>query len=248
MSGVDSDIRKEQREHLRRMNTKEKAAYIWGYYKWHMIGIIFVIIFITSLVHDMLQNSRPSFIDILMINVSAGFDAGDRLIDDIASFSGVDTDEYRIDVDSSLYINEDDLAMSGPVAAASAQKLVALFAAGEVDVMIAPEPVLKSYLSAGIFTDPGTVLDASYIRELEEKGYELYYRKLSETMDPEEMDENFEDREVCVGIVINNSSYLSEIGAYGRLSPNSGTDVIFIFSSVGKHLDNARSFLEMITR
>ena len=248
MSSVEEDIRKEQREHLRRMNTKEKAAYIWGYYKWHMIGVLFAIILITSLIHDMLQNSRPVFVDILLLNTDAGFDAGERLVSDIASFSGVDTREYRINVDSSLYINEDDSVPPGPVAAASAQKLLALYAAGEVDVMIAPEAVIESYLRAGIYTDPETVLEKSYIKELENKGYELYFRKLSEMTDPEDMDEAFKDRDVCVGIVINNSSYLSEAGVYDGLSPDSETDVIFTFSSVGQHLDNARSFLDLITR
>jgi hypothetical protein len=66
--------------------------------------------------------------------------------------------------------------------------------------------------------------------------------------DPEDMEEPIKDREVCIGIIVNNSRYLSETGAYSGLSADSGTNVIFTFSSVGQHLENACYFLDMIAR
>ena len=227
------------------MDTRQKLAYIRDYYKWHIIIALAVVIFLISFIRDMRENSKPSYIDIVFVNAAPYFNAEERLKPDIEAYSDIDTKEYKINIDSSIIIGSD--GDTSPATIGSTQKFLALYAAKEVDVMIAPEPVIDMYIKADIFADPTEILSPEEIDRLSQKGYTLYYRKLSERIEPEERDTLMEDKDVCIGIVLNNSSYLSDIGAFPADNISSNTPVIFTFSSVSEHLESARSFLNLLT-
>ncbi len=241
---VEKEIREEQKKKLSRMSTKEKLSYIWDYYKWHIIITVALLAISISLAKDIRHNKMPSFINVLMANASPYFDPENRLVSDIAEYGEVDLNSQRISVDSSILIDNDS---TSPLAMGSAQKLLAMYAANEVDVMIAPESVIDFYLKTKIFADPLELLDEAQAKRLKDAGYEFYYRKLSEMTDPEEEEMPSEDREVCVGIIINNSSYLSEIGAYTGLEDKSGPPVIFTFAKGSEKKENAILFLNLLT-
>ncbi len=249
---LEQEIRKKQKESFAKMTPGQKLSYIFGYYKWHILAAVAFVIIVTSVTRDLINGNRPVFVNILLVNASPWFDPEERLKGDIASRFNVNTDEYRIDIDSSVTIG-DPQEMS-PVSVASAQKLMALYAAGETDVMIAPESVIDIYLQAGIFADPTAFLSESELKALESKGYELCYRKQSEMSDEDTaaaadagISQPSEDRDVCVGIIVDNSSYLKEIGAFSGFSEHDKTHVIFTFSPVSPHPENAAAFLKMIT-
>ncbi|MCR5788269.1 MAG: hypothetical protein K6G83_00115 [Lachnospiraceae bacterium] len=242
---IESDIRKEQKAKLRLMSPKEKCSYIWAYYKFHILISLFILLFLFTTIRDIHRNSRPHFIDVLLVNASPGFQPEDDMEGDYAAWAGVDTDAFQISIDASIQFDRDGDGIN-PLTLGAAQKFLAVYAAGDVDAMLAPEAVIENYLKAGIFTDPTTVLTEAQINDLTEKGCELYIRKQSELINEEEEEMPAEDREVCIGIKINSSSYLSENGVF----PSSGDilepPVIFTFSPGSDSFDNAVSFLEMI--
>ncbi len=242
---IEEEVRREQREKFKKMNFKKKLKYIWDYYKWHIIISIAIIAVASSLIKDMRLNNLPSYINILLVNASPSFSPEDELIGDIAAYSQVDLNEYKISVDSSIVL--DDGSSFSQFAIGSAQKFLAMYAAHDVDVMIAPEPVIEMYLKSGIFADPLELLDETEIERLKKCGCTFYYRKLKEMTNPEEWDETLENKDICIGIVLNDNSYLNDVGAYIPDENSLVTDVIFTFSSVAENKDNAIDFLRMIT-
>ncbi|MCR4656023.1 MAG: hypothetical protein K5770_07335 [Lachnospiraceae bacterium] len=242
---IEKEVRQMQREKFRKMSTKEKCRYILDYYKWHIIVSIFILAVTISLIKDMRANNRPSYLNILLINTSPSFNSEDELTGDIADYCDVDLNEYKISVDSSMFLEED--SSYSPFAMGSAQKFLAVYAAGEVDVMIAPESVIEMYLKANIFEDPMELLDEEDIESLEQAGCTFCYKKLKDMTDPENWDDSMENKDICIGITLNNNSYLKKIGAYSPDENGNITDVIFTFSSVVENKDNAIAFLRMIT-
>lgn len=242
---IEKEVRQMQREKFRKMNTKEKCKYILDYYKWHIIVTVFILAVAFSLIKDMMANNRPSYLNILLINTAPSFNPEDGLTGDIADYSDVDLNEYKINVDSTMYLEND--SSYSPFAMGSAQKFLAVYAAGEVDVMIAPESVIEMYLKANIFTDPMELLDEKEIDCLKQAGCTFCYKKLKDMTDPEDWDDSMDNKDICIGIVLNNDNYLNKVGAYTSDENSLVTDVIFTFSSVIENRDNAIDFLRMIT-
>ena len=60
---------KEEREALKNGTPKQKLAYFWYYYKWHVIIALVVIIMIVSFVKQLTDRKDPSFYAV-MLNAS----------------------------------------------------------------------------------------------------------------------------------------------------------------------------------
>ncbi len=247
---VEKEIRKIQRESLKNMNNRQRLSYIWGYYKWHILFTLFIAILLISITKDLIINNRPSYINILLINASPFFSGNEELEQDIAEFSNVDLNKYNINIDPSIYISEQDSDTLNPMNIGSVQKFMALYASNDVDVMIAPETFIDMYLHEDMYADPVTIAGEELIAKLEEAGFPLYYRKLSEFKDQEEAKESeepFEDREICIGIKINNSDYLNSLNVYDNAIKSWDTPVIFTFSGACKNPEHSLEFLNLIS-
>ena len=53
---------------LKDMPFKKKAAYIWEYYRFHIIGVIAAIAFVCVFIRDWRINKRPVYLDVAIIN------------------------------------------------------------------------------------------------------------------------------------------------------------------------------------
>ena len=60
---------KEEREALKNGTPKQKLAYFWYYYKWHVIIALVVIIMIVSFVKQLTDRKDPAFYAV-MLNAS----------------------------------------------------------------------------------------------------------------------------------------------------------------------------------
>ena len=250
MTEVEKEIRKQQRENLKKMSLQKKAEYLWTYYKWHLIGLVLLLIFTGLLLRDISYGSKPSYINVIMMNTQPGFDPVEQLVPDLYDLSGVDPEEYRINIDTTMYISDSPAAAQ--ITMGSEQKLLALYAAKEADVMIAPESVVEHYLQAGIFADPAAILGPEMTEELQRKGFPLYFRKQGEMVPEEEGPASEgkqiipEDKDVCLGIVINDSSYIKNLGVYDLPGDSGAESIIFTFSAVSENVKSSLNFLELL--
>lgn len=225
------------------MPLKKKAAYIWDYYKFPIIGVIAGLIFLVTFIKDYRLSHRPLYLDAVLINSDLAYSYDESLKNDFIKYAGVDTVTYNLTIDTSPVITEnsyDQMTM------ANVQKIFAMYTAGELDVVIGPETVIDEYGEMGAHMDLTAVLSDELKKQLEDKGYELYY-----TTEYEE-DDNGESKPVATypaGIYIGNSDYLAGLGNGGAYASEleAGRKPIFTITATCKRTDNALKLLSMIT-
>jgi len=194
-----------ERDKLRKMTFKGKLEYIWDYYKIPIICIIAGLILIVSLINTLYINPPPG--NALMIAWSAGI-ATDEQLDKLKET----LDERIVDegankvVTISLFIASE---LNPSFSMANAQRMLAMLAAGEIDLFITDLPLLKEYSNQEIIQPLDIVLDALKARNpavydrIEEKIVYASYRT-----------EDGSTAERKMGINIGDSPLLAELGFY----------------------------------
>lgn len=225
---LNDEIREEQKK-VKDMPLSGKIGYIWDYYKLPIIIGIFVFIFIIVFIKDWIGNSKPVYLDAVALNTILDYDYDSDMATDLANYAGIDPKEYRVVIDTSMQI---DLERNTQIGMASEQKMLALFTAGEIDVMMAPEAVANFYAAEGGLSDIRTLLSDDEVKALTDAGYPLYYATC-------------EGQTFPAGFYISNSEYLKRISAMGTFIPED--NAVFAITSCIKNPEAALQLLRMIT-
>ena len=102
---------KEEREALKNGTPKQKLAYFWYYYKWHVIIALVVIIMIVSFVKQLTDRKDPAFYAV-MLNASLLDQMTSEqpdFVTDFAEKEGIDLNTSDITFDTSIRIVEDSM-------------------------------------------------------------------------------------------------------------------------------------------
>ena len=102
---------KEEREALKNGTPKQKLAYFWYYYKWHVIIALVVIIMIVSFVKQLTDRKDPAFYAV-MLNASLLDQITSEqpdFVTDFAEKEGIDLNTSDITFDTSIRIVEDSM-------------------------------------------------------------------------------------------------------------------------------------------
>lgn len=153
---------KEQREALKSKGPKERLAYFWYYYKWYVIGGIAAVGFLVSFIIEVVNQKEDAFYGVF-VNSYASEVNSEKYIQDFANIMNIDTNEYSVGIDSSLFINED----LGEASMTSSQKLMVYTAAGEIDVMASDATTFQPYAYNEMFADLRTILNEAQIKKYE---------------------------------------------------------------------------------
>lgn len=142
---IIDDIR-ENNKKMKGRSFKEKLQYFWEYYKLPTIIILFSLIIVISAVKAIITNKDVVF-EAVMVNCQdtpqpAQFE----------EILGIDQKKEEVVYDNSFSMLADPAAYSEAFYT-SAQKLVALVAANQVDVMIADPELSESYFNSEFFDD-----------------------------------------------------------------------------------------------
>ena len=233
---------KEERTKLKDMTPKKKAEYIWEYYKIPIIGLLAAVIFIVTFTRDYRINKRPYFLDVIVINSDLAYSADNYLQNDYIRYAGVDTETYNIAFDTSIIIDEEKFDQ---MTMANSQKVMALFAAGELDVVMGPDSIMDQYGRMGSFMDLGPVLMGDLEKRLEDAGFEVFYAAVFEE------DDNGDSVPVNTypaGVYLDGSDYLASLeeGAF-KTAEEAGKRPVFAIAATSKRTENALAFLSMLT-
>jgi len=217
-----SDEIREQTVKLKDMDNKQRAEYIWHYYKVWILGTIFMIIVIISLVRSVIANSKPVYLDAMFLNAEVGNNSSAiTLAGDFAKEYGIDTEEYKLAFDYVTYLDNDygnQSSMAGQV------KLIAKYQAEECDIVCGPESTMLNSADVGGYYRIDELLTEEKIESLKNKGYDLFYyteKIYDEDADPDS-DGNlpYTDGETYpAGFYIDNCSKLKEQGENGIIVP-----------------------------
>ncbi len=227
------------------MSGKEKAGYIWDYYKWWFIGGIAVIIVAVTFIRDWRENSKPTYLAVEMINTYFGYDKSNTLYDDFVNAAGIDlTKEHlTIGTETTLSTENFDTTMI-----AFQQRLIAEYAAQDIDVVIGPKKIMEGPANCDAYADFNKIIPKELLEDLQDRDYELYY------FDPAADEiEDYEDEDLtpyCAGIYLDNCSYLNNMGENGAYPvPETEDDrIVFTIAVNSLRIDHAIEFLRFITQ
>lgn len=225
---------KEQNRKLKDMTFSKKCEYIWGYYKFWILGTIGAIILICIGVHDMRLNLRPVYLQVAVLNSNFVIDDTSTILDDYVAWDQIDTEAYNLHVMTSMNIDEN---AQDQMSLANMEKMVAMISAKTLNVVIAPKRVINHYIDLNAYADLNEVLPKELKAELEEKGYQFYYAKY-EGM----------DHEIPIGIYMDHCPYLVNQKPDGTFSKTENDDEkpIFSITSTTEDLTHSLSFLRML--
>jgi hypothetical protein len=139
---------KSTREKMANMSKKEKASYIWEYYRYHIIGTIVAIIFVTSFVSGILKQ-KESILGVTLVGKTIDTAKFEELKNKTNAEIIKDDPKNKKTV-SYEYMTITDNAMD-EYSRASRDKLTVTIAANELDVVILDKATYDSYVKQGMF-------------------------------------------------------------------------------------------------
>ena len=236
MNNTDSLRDEIRQERLKALEGKSKAyriRYYVYYYKWYVIGAVAAFIFIFSLIRAVVTN-KESVLGIAVINGVYGADY-DSMAEEFGRTLDLD-DKHKIYIDPDFTISTD--AESG-FDMQSEEKLFVRMAAGQLDIIMAPETVFKNLASMGYVTDLGNVLD-----ENELEGYDILIGSVADDRTEAVDDDNAPRHDERSGICITDFARIKSEGWFYE-----STEPVYMgFVPEGGNTDNAIRFLEYIKK
>ncbi len=226
---VGDEIREERRKAMSRMNTKEKFAYFWDYYKIHALVAVLVVAAGISLVYHYVTYKDYGF-NAVLLNAGAS-EASEGLPDTWAAefqeYAAIDPNEYEVCVDTSMSISSTDISQ---YTMANQQKLVAMIQVGSISTIIAETETFEKYAQTESFSPLEDVLSAE---ELEKYRPYFYYTDtatmntstgsaIDETIDlsaltVDHRDPSTMESPVAVGIIVTRDNRLADSRLYAYL-------------------------------
>lgn len=156
---------KEEREALKNGTPKQKIAYFWYYYKWHVIISVVVIAMVASFIYQYANRKEQAFYTVLL-NASLLDQMSSEQPDFIADFAekeGIDLNTSEITFDTSIRIVEDSM---DETSVTSSQKLMVYVAANELDSMITDFDSFQKYANSSMFCDLRDILTEEQVQTL----------------------------------------------------------------------------------
>ena len=193
---------KGEREKIKGISgTGKKIEYIWDYYKLWIIGIIFLIWFVTFAVRQYTTNLRDYRCFMIFANTYA--DAGDhsKLWEDYIEYAGIDLREETVRFDANSYFDY----LKGVTGNSYFEAFVAFADSGTLDAIVMGRDSLTALGRTGRLLDLNSEACAS-IRE-------KYGDRFLYTVP---IDTEYSTEEVPVCIDISDSRLVSEYGIYSE--------------------------------
>lgn len=261
-----SDEIRHQRSKLKGKGPKAYISYFLTYYLWATVGVIAGVAFIIAILTTVL-GSKEDALGVMMLNATTtatgDSDYGAMLGDGYAAYAGIDTDEYAVSVDTSVYMTPG--VVQDTYDMASSQKVSVQAAAGTLDCIVADASNFYYYTHSQAFRDLRDVLSeetlahyADHIYYVDQADVDAYQAQIDEengttTLMTSEEGEAYEQADtfvqpdpdtmenpIPVGIIVTDAPRIADYGVY--------TDRVAILGFVqnAPHIDNAVSFLDYL--
>ena len=157
---------REERERVKNGTWKQKLAYFWDYYKWYVIVPVLIIGFVGSTIYQ--KVTAPDIIlNGVVLNVynTEADSATQKIIDEFSKEQNIDTEEYEVTLNTSMYYTADD--SSGTANYESVQALMAWTAAGTIDFIGGDHDSMTQLAYNGYFVDLRDFLNKEELKKYE---------------------------------------------------------------------------------
>ena len=150
--------RKSNRDAFRKMDFKERLAYIFEYYKLPMFtACVALIVAITSTIHTLTKKEPVLYL--AYINTAVGDTLNTQLTDDFLSYMESNPKKTTVTVYKDLYISDDASVENHEYAYASKMKIIGAISARNLDV------VLMNREACDLMSESGFLLDLSELED-----------------------------------------------------------------------------------
>ena len=216
-----SDEIKAQHKKLAGKTPKEKFQYFWEYYRIPTLVTILVAAFAANLIYTIVT-AKDSALSVLFINGYSEMDT-EAFMSGFDEYAQIDTKEYSTSLEMNFTIQEE---ATDQYTMANVQKLMALVAAKELDVIMADTSTFTNYAEPGYFCNLTEVLPQELIDKYQDR---FFYYDIPDD----------DQGEVPIGIQFADAPKVVETGAYAVTN-----DALFGIVVNSEHVDNAVKFLE----
>lgn len=158
---------KEERAAMKNGTPKQKLAYFFDYYKWYVVAGVVVVIFIGSIIHNIVTHKDTAFYAMLINSVPVNFSEDTDDTEAFAAYAGIDTEEYQVFYDTSAQIGID-----AGTDYQTLQQIMVHITAADLDVMVSDTDSLMRYAYLGDFHDLRDLLTPE---QLEKCGDSFFY-------------------------------------------------------------------------
>jgi hypothetical protein len=216
-----------EREKLSGRPLREKAEYIWEYYKLWIIGAVALVWFVNFAVYRYFFVPRDNWFFAVFANTYSEQGAeGSQLWRDLVEFSGYDTEEKKVVFNNAIYF---DLTQGNSFTSSYYQSFVAFEESGDMDVITMEWRQLSALGATGHLMD----LNSEECAAIREK----YADRLIYT---EPNNEEYSAEPVPVGIDVSDSLLMTKYHLYG------GENCVLGIGAHTAHLDQVENFLSFI--
>ncbi len=146
---------KEEREQVKNRSFKERCAYFWDYYKWHLIGGIALVAIFGSLLYTFLTRKDTAFYAVLM-NMYPSLIA-DEYKEGFAESAGIDLKEYNVFFDSDMRLDPESMNQAS---VSTSQKMMVYLTAGDIDILVSDTAGMNRYAYTNALMDLRDFLSA----------------------------------------------------------------------------------------
>ncbi len=143
-------------EYFQKMSKKEKAAYIWDYYHWAILGTAVLIIILASVVHDVTKFRKETAVEITMVGADSGAVENSTYFDAYLTENGYDPKLTEVTVND---------ALSTSAGSSVLQVLDAQVMTGDIDILISTQDVFETMSKGGVYEDLSTLLPADLLEK-----------------------------------------------------------------------------------
>ena len=177
-----------ERESLKNAPFSEKIGYFWDYYRYITLVIIIAILVVTSIVYT-IATKKDTMVYTCFINAQKDDAESYDLENEFNKLGVIDSEKESIIIDTSLLFNENSRQTD---MGTNSQKLTALIASRELDLIVTNEQAFSEIACEIIFNDLRDVLSEELLNQYQSRIYyvdkDLVF-KLSEERDNLESNE-----------------------------------------------------------
>ena len=153
----------------KKTSKKQKLTYFNDYYRNKIIVILIVLGLIVSLIYTVLSPKPDVVVSIAVVNDYWNDDKTEELNKELFSYLALEAEKQEIEIDDTYFLEE--TGMGNEIA--NTQRLVAKFAAGDINIVIADRDKFDEFVKSDTFVKVSEVVDADvpYRDRLTSGGY-----------------------------------------------------------------------------
>jgi len=209
-----------EKQKLKDMSFQEKISYLWEYYRIHAAVAIAVIALIIYLIYELMTPDVKTQFYAAIINNTINDQVWDQYTTSFEDYLNLNPKTEDVQLNYNFYLNaSSDYSMN------MQQALSTYIAAGEVDVIIAPESSFKEYAYYG------------FMEKISDQIPTDLYASLTDNMYMSNTEEDAENN--VYGI------YLTDTKLFKENANNTDPYILGIIANSG-HKENAAEFLRML--